>query len=57
MQTAPQISKAAFLARINDRARRFAVDSYYTQQNGQTVLLVTYDDGSKKVFRGLDRAA
>jgi len=56
MRTAPQISKAAFLARINNRARRFAVDSYYRQHNGQTVLFIRYDDGSTEIFTGLKAA-
>ena len=58
MERMPQISKAAFLARINFRAGRFAVDSFYKRSdNGKADLVIEYDDGSKKVFRGFDRAA
>jgi hypothetical protein len=57
MNTAPEISKAAFLARINNRARRFAVNTHCILQNGKSVLLIEYDNGDREPFRGLDRAA
>jgi hypothetical protein len=57
MQRAPQISKAAFLARLNERARRFAVDVHYIRDNGKCRLVIVYENGDREQFRGFGRAA
>ncbi len=51
------ISKAALLARLNDRAGVRAIDSWYVKHpDGRDVLLIYYDDGEVHEFKGL-RAA
>jgi hypothetical protein len=57
MKQAPNISKAAFLARFNDRARRFAVDARFINDGGKCRLVIVYDNGEREPFRGFSRAA
>ena len=56
METCPNVQKRAFIARLNDRAGRVVVDTYYARKNGRDVLMIVYDDGSEREFKGL-RAA
>lgn len=56
MERAPHISKAAFLARINERARRFAVDCRHEKQGDKSVLVIKYDNGQTEIFSGLKAA-
>ena len=57
MQRAPEISKVAFLARLNDRARRFAVDAHFITDSGECRLVIVYDTGEREPFQGFARAA
>jgi hypothetical protein len=58
MKRAPiLISKAALLARLNDRAGVRAIDSWYAKRpDGRDVLLIYYDNYEVREFKGL-RAA
>lgn len=58
MEKAPiLISKAGLLARLNDRAGVRAVDTRYSEKpDGSTALLIYYDNGEVREFKGL-RAA
>ncbi len=58
MKKAPiLISKAALLARLNDRAGFRAVDSRFVKKpDGSDALLIYYDNGDVREFKGL-RAA
>lgn len=53
-----EIQKPAFIARVNDLARaRLVVDTYYKHEpDGHCMLMLVYNDGSEKPFKGL-RAA
>jgi len=56
MNQAIEITKAAFIARVNKAARAIVVDSYFKSHNGGCVLMLVYSDGTQKPFQGL-RAA
>jgi len=56
MNQATEISKKAFLARLNELRQRAAVDTEYETINGETKLILVLEDGSRQVFEGL-RAA
>ena len=56
MDQAIVISKAAFIARVNQPARAIVVDAYYKQVSNGCVLMLLYADGTEKQFLGL-RAA
>jgi hypothetical protein len=52
MQRIPKISKTAFLARINNRARRFAVDTIYEMIDGRCRLFIIFNNGDREIFAG-----
>lgn len=56
MDQAIEITKAAFIARVNHPARAIVVDTYYKQLSNGCVLMLVYSDGIEKPFEGL-RAA
>ena len=57
MDEVTEIVKAAFIARVNNTARAFVVDTYYkTVTGGGCILMLVYSDGTESQFRGL-RAA
>lgn len=56
MHKVPEISKAAFLARINFRAGRFAVDTDYKTIDGRCRLVVIFNNGDREIFAGLQAA-
>lgn len=56
MDRAIEITKAAFIARVNQPARAIVVDTYYKQLSYGCVLMLVYSDGTEKPFKGL-RAA
>ena len=57
MNQPTEIVKAAFIARVNQRARAVVVDTYYKSvTGGGCVLMLVYSDGYEKPFQGL-RAA
>jgi len=56
MEQATEISKAAFIARVNLPARAIVVDTYFKSVSHGCVLMLVYSDGTEKVFQGL-RAA
>jgi hypothetical protein len=56
MQKLPEISKAAFLARVNDRARRVAVDSVFELIDGRCRLVILFNNGDREIFAGLQAA-
>ena len=56
MNQFPVISKVAFLARINDRARRVAVDTVPEMIDGRCRLMIIFDNGDREIFRGLKAA-
>ena len=57
MDRAINLSKKAFIAMLNDRARRrVVVDTFYKVIDGKQRLVIQYSDGSQEVFKGL-RAA
>lgn len=51
----PTISKRAFLARINDRMKRVAVDTRY-EIGDRCDLVIIYSDGREEIFKGLKAA-
>ena len=56
MEQVTEISKAAFIARVNQAARAIVVDSYYKSVSHGCVLMLVYSDGTEAPFKGL-RAA
>lgn len=56
MQRLPEISKTAFLARINFRAGRFAINTTREMIDGQWRLVIIYNDGEREIFAGLKAA-
>ena len=58
MEKAPIIiSKPALLARLNDRGGFRAVDSRFVKHpDGRDVLLIYYDNGEVREFKGLQAA-
>ncbi len=56
MNHAPHISKDAFLACLNHRFGRVAVDTHYEVIDGECRLVVVYNTGERETFKGL-RAA
>jgi len=57
MDRITEISKLAFIARVNDAARAIVVDTYYKTVTGDgCILMLVYSDGTEIAFRGL-RAA
>ena len=57
MQRLPEISKAAFLARFNDRACRVAVDCHYEFIGDRWRLVIEFDTGERELFAGFNKAA
>ena len=60
MNRVAEIDKRAFIARVNEHARVVVVDMYYRtigEPLNKTELVLVYDDGTERVFRGFDRAA
>jgi len=56
MDRAQQISKKAFIARMNELRRRRVVDTKYVKVGEETRLVLELEDGSKEIFKGM-RAA
>lgn len=56
MKQPTKIHKAAFLARINQRAARRAVDTYYDRIGKADRLVIVYDNGEREVFKGFKAA-
>jgi len=56
MNRVPEISKAAFLALINDRVSRLAVSCEHRVIDGTCRLIVVFDNGDREIFRGLKAA-
>ena len=58
MEKAPIIiSKPALLARLNDRAGFRAVDCRHVEKpDGSCALVIFYDNGEAREFRGLEAA-
>lgn len=56
MNRVPEISKATFLALINNRASRLAVDCDRRVIDGTCRLIVVFDNGDREIFRGLKAA-
>jgi len=58
MEKAPIIiSKPALLARLNDRAGYRAVDSRFVKRpDGSDALMIFYDNGEVREFKGLEAA-
>ncbi len=50
------ISQAALLARLNDRAGLRAVDCRYIKRGDLDVLMIYYDNGDVREFKGLKAA-
>ena len=57
METVVNISKAALLARLNERrASVRIVDCYYRVFQNETRLILVMADGSEKIFEGMQAA-
>ena len=56
MNRVPEISKAAFLALINLRVSRRAVNCEHRVIDGTCRLVVHFDNGDREIFRGLKAA-
>ena len=56
MNRVPEISKAAFLALINNRASRLAVNCDHKIIDGTCRLIIVFDNGDREIFRGLKAA-
>ena len=52
MEGMTQISKRAFLARLNWGSKAVAVDTYY-RQGDECRLVIVYSDGTERDFCGL----
>lgn len=56
MVRVPEITKTAFLARLNNRASRRAVDCNHKIIDGTCRLVIVFDNGDREIFRGLKAA-
>jgi hypothetical protein len=56
MSRTVEISKRAFIARLNQQARRVVVDTFYKVIDGEQKLILKYNDGSQEIFKGLRSA-
>ena len=53
MDAMPNIQKKAFIAMMNNQAKRLIVDTAYKTVGKSTRLVLIYDNGEREVFSGV----